>query len=30
MTTAATEAIAPIPSFHLYDTTLRDGSQQEG
>ena len=21
---------APIPSFHLYDTTLRDGSQQEG
>lgn len=22
--------IAPIPGFHLYDTTLRDGSQQEG
>src|SRR5699024_2157435 len=21
---------APIPAFHLYDTTLRDGSQQEG
>ncbi|ATG51733.1 citramalate synthase [Brachybacterium vulturis] len=21
---------APIPGFHLYDTTLRDGSQQEG
>ena len=28
--TAASEATAPIPSFHLYDTTLRDGSQQEG
>lgn len=27
---AASEATAPIPSFHLYDTTLRDGSQQEG
>ncbi|MFC7374780.1 MULTISPECIES: citramalate synthase [unclassified Brachybacterium] len=22
--------VAPIPGFHLYDTTLRDGSQQEG
>ena len=30
MTTPATRATAPIPSFHLYDTTLRDGSQQEG
>ena len=28
--TAASEATGPIPSFHLYDTTLRDGSQQEG
>ncbi|GAA4526223.1 citramalate synthase [Brachybacterium paraconglomeratum] len=27
---AASEATAPISSFHLYDTTLRDGSQQEG
>ena len=22
--------VSPIPGFHLYDTTLRDGSQQEG
>ncbi|WP_087485442.1 citramalate synthase [Brachybacterium massiliense] len=26
----AAQAPAQIPSFHLYDTTLRDGSQQEG
>ena len=23
-------AVDPIDAFHLYDTTLRDGSQQEG
>lgn len=27
---AAVPASTPIPGFHLYDTTLRDGSQQEG
>ncbi|ATG54583.1 citramalate synthase [Brachybacterium ginsengisoli] len=30
MTTHDAVKAAPIPAFHLYDTTLRDGSQQEG
>ncbi|WP_114855716.1 citramalate synthase [Brachybacterium sp. YJGR34] len=30
MTTATSPAVPAIPAFHLYDTTLRDGSQQEG
>lgn len=28
--TAPDQAVQPIPAFHVYDTTLRDGSQQEG
>lgn len=28
--TAPVQAVPPIPAFHVYDTTLRDGSQQEG
>ncbi|MGP4974859.1 citramalate synthase [Brachybacterium tyrofermentans] len=30
MRTAPDQAVQPIPAFHVYDTTLRDGSQQEG
>jgi len=30
MTSTPPTMNVPIPSFHLYDTTLRDGSQQEG
>src|SRR5699024_12715722 len=29
-TRRASDLTAPVPAFHLYDTTLRDGSQQEG
>lgn len=28
--TAPDQTVLPIPAFHVYDTTLRDGSQQEG
>jgi 2-isopropylmalate synthase len=30
MTTSSPQPVAPLTGFHLYDTTLRDGSQQEG